>query len=482
MSLRRYLDAATDRVDRFRTKIRKTAITPTVSAGVVREGLAERYGDFSRPWPAEQLVEDVSSMMASWNVHVTHPRYFGLFNPNVFPASVAADVLVAGFNPQLAAWSHAPAANEIERYTLLYLAGRLGFDPDRIAATFTTGGAEANQSALLAALNHAYPEYSELGLAESGLAEFGLTRPPGPPVVYVSSESHHSIKKAAMTSGLGSRAVRTVPTDDSFRLSVPALREAIAHDRCEGRRPLLVVGTAGSTGGGIIDPLAELATVCAQEKLWFHVDAAWGGAACLSPRLQPELAGIERADSVTWDAHKWLSVPMGAGMFFCTHPESVRRAFAVATPYMPVDIEDTADPYTWTIQWTRRHIGLKLFMSLAALGSEGYRDAIEHQAAMGELLRRDLDGRGWRIVNRTPLPVVCFTRPEIEDGSTSAESIAGRLAKDFWISPVRLGANDPVLRACITSYETSAGDVRALAEAVTIAAAQASQPNQHPSD
>ena len=288
------------------------------------------------------------------------------------------------------------------------------------------------------------------------------------PVIYVSSESHHSLEKAAHTSGLGRRAVRYIEVEDDLRLSVPALREAIARDRREGFGPLMVVGTAGTTGGGIIDPLPELAAVCADEELWFHVDAAWGGAACLSPALLPAIAGIERADSVTWDAHKWLCVPMGAGMFFCRHPEAVRRTFRMDTSYMPGDVADTVDPYASTIQWSRRHIGLKVFMSLAALGSRGYGEAVEHQARVGEVLRDELRGRGWRVVNETPLPVVCFTRREIDSGSVSAAEVAGRLQeRNFWVSPISLGGEGAVLRACVTSYETTADDVAALAEAAT---------------
>ena len=457
--MRLLLGTAVERVIAFRDRIRDARVTPAISAADIRAHLSERYGDFTEPWAEGELVDGVSWMFESWQVQVGHPRYFGLFNPPTRPAAVAADLLVAGFNPQLAAWSHSPAANEIERHTLRYLAGRLGLDPDGTAATFTTAGAEANQSALLAALNHAYPDYRDRGL--SGAREL--------PVIYVSSESHHSIEKAAMTSGLGRRAVRTVAVDERLRMNVSDLRAAIREDRRRGRKPLMVVGTAGTTGGGIVDPLDELAALCAHERLWFHVDAAWGGAACLSPRLASAVAGIERADSVTWDAHKWLCVPMGAGMFFCKHPEAVRRAFAVATPYMPPDINDTTDPYTWTIQWSRRHIGLKVFMSLAALGEAGTRAAIERQADMGDLLRRELGSRGWRIVNETRLPVVCFTRPEIDRGDVAAAQIASRIEERFWISPVRLGGRDPVLRACVTSYETNEADITALAEAVTSA-------------
>ncbi|MCH7666138.1 MAG: pyridoxal-dependent decarboxylase, partial [Acidobacteria bacterium] len=247
MNFRRLLDAAADRIAAFRDGIREARVTPTVAVAEVRAHLEEHYGDFTEPWPEEALVENVSSMLENWNVQVAHPRYFGLFNPPTHPAAVAADLLVAGFNPQLAAWSHAPAANEIERHTLRYLAARLGFDPEHVAATFTTGGAEANQSAVLVALNDAFPEYIETGL--TGVAGAG-----GTPVIYVSSESHHSIEKAAMTSGLGRRAVRTVAIDESFRMSLPALREAIRGDRRRGLRPRMGGGTAGPTGGGNIDP------------------------------------------------------------------------------------------------------------------------------------------------------------------------------------------------------------------------------------
>ncbi len=462
MDLRRLLDGAVGRLVTFRDGVRGRRITPAAGAAEIRRHLARQYGEFATPVPPERLLDDVAAMMSEWNLHVTHPRYFGLFNPPVFPAAVAADLLVAGFNPQLAAWSHAPAANEIERHTLRYLAGRLGLDAERTAASFASGGAEANHSALLVALTDGLPGFRDSGLAGANER----------PVVYVTSESHHSIEKAAHLSGLGRRAVRTVATDPDLRMSVVSLAEAVAGDRRQGRRPLVVVGTAGTTAGGTVDPLAELAGLCEAEGLWFHVDAAWGGAACLSPRLAPVLVGIERADSVTWDAHKWLSVPMGGGMFFCSRPGAVERTFGTRTGYMPLDVDSTADPYSTTIQWSRRHIGLKLFLSLAALGADGYRRAIEHQAEIGERLRRELELRGWRIVNRTPLPVVCFSRGEIDRGTLSAGELAARLAeRNFWVSPVSLAGGRPVLRACITSYETTAEDVAELAEAATTAVA-----------
>src|SRR5207237_6234727 len=187
---------------------------------------------------------------------------------------------------------------------------------------------------------------------------------------------------------------------------------------------------------GAIDPLPDLARFCRAEELWFHVDAAWGGAAIISPRLRSHLAGIDAADSITCDAHKWFSVPMGAGMFFCRHPEVVGEAFWAHASYMPGKTAGaTVDPYTSSIQWSRRFMGLKLFLSLAHHGESGYVEMIEHQSRMGDVLRDSIARAGWRIVNRTPLPLVCFTR----DGLVTSKSLAALYDHQIaWLSEVRL--------------------------------------------
>src|SRR5256886_6024104 len=173
--------------------------------------------------------------------------------------------------------------------------------------------------------------------------------------------------------GLGRRALRAVATDGQLQMDLGDLARRVAEDRHEGLAPFMVVGTVGTTGAGVIDPLPELAGFCRAENLWLHVDAAWGGAAILSPALKGHLAGIEAADSITCDAHKWFSVPMGAGMFFCRHREAVAEAFRADTSYMPGKTAGpTHDPYTTSVQWSRRFIGLKLFLSLAEHGGSGY--------------------------------------------------------------------------------------------------------------
>jgi glutamate/tyrosine decarboxylase-like PLP-dependent enzyme len=245
-----------------------------------------------------------------------------------------------------------------------------------------------------------------------------------------------------------------------------ALAGAIARDRAGGMRPFFAVATMGTTGAGHIDPAGAICGVAHEAGVWVHADAAWGGAAAVVPELRPHLGAIERCDSITFDAHKWLSVPMGAGMFLTRHPEIPPRTFSVDTQYMPVSgSASVVEPHQQTMQWSRRFIGLKVFLSLAVAGWEGYAEAIRAQTARGDELRAALEAAGWRVVNDTPLPTICFV--DATRGDNTAEYLA-RIAAVIvgegraWISTTRVGGVVPVLRATITNYRTESDDVAAL--------------------
>jgi glutamate/tyrosine decarboxylase-like PLP-dependent enzyme len=424
--------------------IRSGPIYPHVTREEIRGHLL-RYYNFSTPLDLEDVVADIEQLLRSWQVQVTHPHYFGLFNPSVTLASVVADTLVGMYNPQLASWRTSPAANEIERHTLDWFARQFGL-PGNTRALFTTGGAEANLTAVIVALTRAFPEYGN-----SGLRSLGVT-----PAIYLTQESHHSFRKIAHMTGLGRNALRLVHADSQQRMNPAALAAGVAEDRRNGFFPLMVIGTCGTTTSGAIDPLPELGRFCREANLWFHVDAAWGGAAIISPSLRHHLAGIEAADSITCDAHKWLSVSMGCGMFFCRHPESVSEAFRAEAAYMPGKPSDSAfDPYTESVQWSRRFIGLRLFLSLAEHGASGHAEMIDRQSRMGCLLRDSLAASGWQIANHTPFPVVCFTRSGLDIAAFVAALREGQIA---WMSEVQL-AGSPVVRSCITSFRTTERDI-----------------------
>jgi aromatic-L-amino-acid decarboxylase len=441
--------------DHFAT-VAGTRVAPAMAVEEIRARLADF--DLEVGTPAHGLLDEVTELLFHGVVHTTHPRYFGLFNPTPSWLGVIGEYISAGLNPQLAVWSHAPVANEIERLLIEFVGERLGLHRARVSGSFTTGGAEANLTAVLVALTRMFPDVGETGLGALGKQ----------PVFYASEQSHLAWLKIAHACGLGRSAARLVPTDDQLRLDVEVLERMIRDDREAGKLPFLAVGTAGTTGAGVIDPLPELAEICHKHDLVFHADAAWGGGVCLSDRLRPVLDGIEMADSVTIDAHKWLSVPMGAGMFLTTDPENLGRAFRIATTFMPGATEDARDPYTTSMQWSRRFIGLKLFLTLGTIGRSGYAVQVERDCELGDHLRSLLKSRDWDVINATPLPIVCFTdgRAGVVGGAAGYHrEVAAAVVErgNVWISTVDLG-EVTALRACITSYRTGLEDLEALVE------------------
>ncbi|MEV0032571.1 aminotransferase class V-fold PLP-dependent enzyme [Nocardia sp. NPDC050793] len=448
----RLLALATDLVLRHAEEVPDSPVAPVEPyRDDIREWLADY--DFRAPRPAEETLPEVMDTLRRWGVHTTHPRYFGLFNPTPTWWGVAGELLAAGVNPQLAAYSHAPAAVEIERHVLRFLAERLGL-PSASEASFTVGGAEANLTAVLVALTRRFARFTEYGLA-------GV---PGWPVFYTSAESHLAWLKIAHLTGLGREAVRLVPVDDRHQLDPVRLRELYNKDLAAGRTPFLLIGTAGTTGGGIIDPLPELARLAQEWGLHFHVDAAWAGAVALSDRLRPLLAGVATADSVTVDAHKWLSAPMGAGIFFTRHHGALAETFHVSTTFMP-DTEGVADPYTTSVQWSRRFAGLKVFLAMAAVGEAGFAAQVERDVELGELLAHRLAETGWWQINHTPLPVVCVIDPEADETGVEHSrrwhtAVAEHVVRSGqgWIASLDLGGR-PALRLCVTSYRTQPHDI-----------------------
>ena len=369
--LTRELAAAGERVARG-------PVAPTVDLDAFRGELAGF--DFRAPLPLGRLIGWTVGQLEHGVVHITHPRYFGLFNPApTFPAQ-CADRIAAAFNPQLATATTSPVAVEIEAHVIRAVAQRAGLQADT-AGHFTSGGAEANYTALICALTGAEP-----GFAETGARAFA-----GAPVFYVSRESHLAWFKIAHQAGIGRAAVRLVATDGSGRLDPGELTAAIAADRTAGAVPVMIAATAGTTNAGMIDPLVACADIARRCGLWFHIDAAWGGALIASDRHRSHLAGLEAADSVTIDAHKWFATTMGCGMFFTRNPNVPSTAFQVTTGYMPSH-NAGRDPYLNSVQWSRRFLGLRLFLSLAAAGWEGYARHVEHAIEIAALLTDRLAG------------------------------------------------------------------------------------------
>ncbi len=452
-------------IERYLRSVEQLPVSPQLDASAIRS-FAESF-TFEEPLPPADTLRSIAAALTKYQVHTPHPNYYGLFNPASTTMSIAADALVAAFNPQLAAWSHSPLASEMELHLVRSLAERFGIARDSADGVFTSGGAEANHTALLTALFNRWPDLGEKGLR-------GLDRQP---VFYVSAEGHHSFLKAAKASGLGAVALREIEVGPDLRMIPDALRGAIQRDLSGGFVPFLVIATAGTTGAGAIDPLSEIASIAREHDLWFHVDAAWGGAVALVGELRGLLRGTEEADSITFDAHKFLSVSMGAGIYLTRHPDILTRSFGTLTAYMPKEGErlQAVDPFSHSMQWSRRFIGLKLFLSLAVAGWEGYATTIRHQVAMGDLLRSRLVEQGWKIVNDTPLPLVCFKDAAGTWDLAQCQRVVNAViaSGQAWISTIQSGRDKtPALRACITSFRTEPRHIETLVAALDRARSQ----------
>jgi aromatic-L-amino-acid decarboxylase len=447
-------DVLTRELAAARDRVFAGAVTPRIDFDSFQSALAGF--DFRTPAAPGTLLAWTIAQLEHGLVHINHPRYFGLFNPGPTAPAEWADRIAASFNPQLATWTTSPAAVAIESHVIRAVARRAGL-PAEAAGHFTTGGAEANYTALVCALTRAEP-----GFAADGARAF-----PGRPVLYASKDCHLAWIKIAHQSGIGRSAVRLVGTDAAGRMDAAALAAAIAADTRAGCRPVMVVATAGTTNAGMIDPLAACAGLARDAGAWFHVDAAWGGGLIASARLAGCLAGIEQADSVTIDAHKWFATTMGCGMYLTPHRHVLTAAFEVTTGYMPPATRDV-DPYVTTMQWSRRFLGLRLFLSLAAAGWVGYAAHMEHAVELAALLRRRLEAGGWRVVNDSPLAVLCIEPPP---GAADARMIVARVLASgaAWVSVATFQGREAI-RACITHGEAAEADIAALADALTAAA------------
>ncbi len=425
----------------------RTAVAEELSPEWLR-GLHAK--DFAEGEDLQSLIDWTIDALDRGVVQTTHPGYLGLFNPAPTFAAECADRIVSAFNPQICVHSHAPAAVEIELHVISEVARRAGL-PAGSGGHFTSGGTEANATALLCALQAACPDYGDRGTRAF----------PGDPTVYASAESHLAWLKIAHAAGIGRDAVRLVATDGSGRMDVDALRAAVEADLASSRTPVLIVTTAGTTNAGMIDPLGPGADLAGEHDIWFHVDAAWGGALIASTTRHQALRGIERADSITIDAHKWFATTMGAGMFLTRHVDVPAEVFRVSASYMP-ESDASKDLYVSSAQWSRRFVGLRLFLALGSAGWSGYSDHVDRSIDLIDRLTARLEADGWEHANSSVLGVTCMIPPQ---GHEAVARYVDAVHADgrFWISKAVFEGND-VVRACVTNGRTSAAVIDQLAD------------------
>jgi glutamate/tyrosine decarboxylase-like PLP-dependent enzyme len=411
----------------------------------LREPLPER------PTPVDALLDQLRRVVWPNIGNVQHPRFFAFIpSPSNF-VSVMADALAAGFNPFAGNWLEGSGPAQIELVTIDWLREMCGL-PATAGGLFVSGGSMANLTALAAARRVKLDERSDDA------------------VVYFSDQTHNSIEKALRVLGFAREQIRALPSDENFRLPVESLRQAISEDRAGGKRPFLVIANAGTTNTGAVDPLDRLADLCELENLWLHVDGAYGAAACLSERGRRLMTGIERADSLSLDPHKWLFQPFEIGCVLARDAGMLKKTFHTMAGYLEDTKraeEEEINYYDYGVQLTRGFRALKLWLSIKTFGAAAFREAINRGFEMAEFaegLLRQSDC--WRVISPATFGIVTFIF--VAEGCSGSEiseihrRMVEAMAQDgFAFANSTALRGQTVMRLCTINPRTTEDDVRA---------------------
>ncbi len=361
--------------------MRGRPVAPGAEPAEIR-AILPRGGVPERGMDPEELLRETTTLLVDHSTFNGHPRFFGYITAGPSPIGILGDMLAAAINPNAGAWSLSPIATEIERQAIRWVAELIGY-PSDTSGIFVSGGNVANIVCLLAAR----AAVTAWDVKAEGVRPSGETRQL---TLYTSSETHTWINKAADVCGLGTNAIRWIPIDGKGRMRVDTLREAIQRDRDAGALPFLVIGTAGTTNTGAVDPLVEIAAVARESGLWLHVDGAYGAPAAVLPDASDDLRALAVADSVAVDPHKWLYAPLEAGCALVRDHEALHRTFRQAAPPYYHFEDDAKDPpinyYEWGLQNSRGFRALKVWLGLRQVGREGYVRMIADDIALTRTL------------------------------------------------------------------------------------------------
>jgi glutamate/tyrosine decarboxylase-like PLP-dependent enzyme len=401
----------------------------------------------------EQVLQTVVSDVFGAIGHLNHPRFFGFIpSPSNF-VSVAADILASGFTPFCGTWLEGSGAAQVELITLSWLKGLFGL-PRTASGLFTSGGSLANLTALAGARQ-----------AASG-TDLATHR------FYCSDQTHSSVDRAVKILGYAPHQLTKIQTAPGFRIDIAGLRQQLTHDRERGLVPAALIANAGTTNTGALDPLEELAELCWQESMWLHVDAAYGGAAILTERGRAVLRGIERADSITLDPHKWMFQPFPLGCVLVRSDACLRDFFQVLPEYLR-DAETERGEVNFCDygpELTRPFRALKLWMSLKIFGADAFARAIDRGIDSAEELESMLrEGDAWEIVSPASMGIVCFRYLRSGLNDAAIDELNTAMARDaaldgccFLSTTVLRGR--PVLRACTINPSTTDADLQSSIE------------------
>ena len=417
---------------------------------------------------AAALLRETVARLAEYSLFNGHPRFCGYITSSPAPIGILGDFLAAALNPNVGSWTLSPAATEIEAQTVRWIAELIGY-PSGCGGLLVSGGTMANMVCLLAArAAHSAGRVREAGVAAGGR----------PLTVYGSAETHTWIQKACDLAGLGTSAIRWIPTDAELRMDVAELTRAIDADVAANCQPLMVVGTAGSVSTGAIDPLAEIAALCRERHVWFHIDGAYGGCAAALSDAPSALRALGEADSVAVDPHKWLYAPLEAGCALVRDPAMLTNAFAYHPPYYYFS-EQATNFVDRGPQNSRGFRALKVWLALRQVGAAGYRQMIADDMRLSRAMADQIDARADLQLITQGLSITTFRFVPVDLAASDTEPVARYLdelnravldavqrgGEAFVSNAVVRGRQ--VLRACIVNFHTDEPDVTAILDIIS---------------
>jgi aromatic-L-amino-acid decarboxylase len=423
------VDLLADYFDHIEEKPVFPEVEPQVLTGLFDEPLPESSST------AEAVLEEVKTKLLPNCTHVGHPGYMGLITPSPNPVGVIADFICSALNQNVGTYSLGPGAVAMERRTIRWLTDLVGYGKEA-GGNLTSGGMMANFIALKLARDWASGDSAQ----HEGIRERWA--------VYTSEERHVSVDKAVDAVGLGRKALRALPTDSEFRVPLDALESAIKEDRMNGIRPMCIVGIFGTTNTGAIDPIRELREIADREKMWLHADAAYGGGMLLSHEHPMRDRGLELADSVTIDPHKWFYAPLDAGAVLVKDEKRLTASFGLRPSYLTDEMDLTNDRYQYYVhgfEQSRRFRSLKIWMSFKRYGSQVIGSWIDANIRQAKHLYALVQNHAeFEAASQPPMSAICirYCGGNLNDAESKKlhVQVVERVEKSgkFWISTTEL--------------------------------------------
>lgn len=458
-----------DQISEFLGDIQNRPVTTDITPEELRRILHSRDSLPLVGAEPEKLLKDITSRLMSYSLFNGHPRFWGYITSSAAPIGMLGDLLAAAVNPNVGAWQLAPVATEIEAQTVRWIAELLEYPAD-CGGLLVSGGNMANLVGFLAA---------RAAMTPDKIRAEGMQATSAKPLrVYASVETHTWIHKAADLFGLGTDSIRWVKTDSQQRLLVDELKRMVQRDKANGETPMLVVGSAGTVSTGAIDPLPEIAALCREYGIWFHVDGAYGAFAAILDDIDPAIRGISSADSVAVDPHKWLYAPLEAGCALVRNSQKLREAFSYHPPYYHFG-EEALNFFDYGLQNSRGFRALKVWLALKQVGRSGYVNMIKENIRLSQemfrLLGREPEietvSQNLSITTFRFLPADLKNRKEEKEIAEYLnilnEEFLVRLKKsgEIFVSNAIVNQNF-LLRACIVNFRTGAEDIKIVPEIV----------------